>query len=99
MQDLTDRIRTWAIYRELDTADPDKQIQKLGEEFGEVCGANARGRQDELEIEIGDVFVSLTILAMQKGTSIERCAELAYEKIKNRNGKMINGVFVKEDDL
>jgi NTP pyrophosphatase (non-canonical NTP hydrolase) len=99
MQDLTDKIRTWAIYRGLDIADPNKQILKIGEEFGEVCAAKAKGRQDELEVEIGDVFVTLTILALQEGTSIERCAELALNKIKDRSGKMVNGVFVKEDDL
>lgn len=99
MQNLTDKIRTWAVYRGLDIADSNKQILKLGEEFGEVCAAKARGRKDELEVEIGDVFVSLNILAMQEGTSIERCVEKAYEKIKDRKGEMVDGVFVKEDDL
>ena len=100
MQDLTDKIRTWAIYRELDIADPNKQVMKLGEEYGEVCAAMAKDQQlESLELEIGDMFVVLTILAMQKGTSVERCAALAYEKIKDRKGEMIKGVYVKEDDL
>lgn len=99
MQDITNKIRSWAVFRGLDDADPNKQILKLGEEFGEVCAAKSKGKKDELELEIGDVFVSLTILAMQEGTSVERCASLAYNKIKDRQGKMVNGVFVKEEDL
>jgi len=45
------------------------------------------------------MYVVLTILAMQTNTSVEECAELAYSEIKDRKGKMINGVFVKESDL
>lgn len=33
------------------------------------------------------------------GVRKEYCLEEAYEVIANRKGKMINGVFVKEDDL
>lgn len=100
MQNLTDKIRTWAIYRELDIADPNKQALKLSEECGEVCAAIAKDKElEELEREIGDVYVVLVNLAMQKGTSIERCAALAYDKIKDRSGKMINGVYVKMEDL
>lgn len=99
MQELTDKIRMWAIYRGLDIADPNKQVMKLGEEFGEVCEAMAKGYPDALEDGIGDMFVVLTILAMQKGTSIERCVERAYEEIKDRSGKMVNGVYVKSEDL
>lgn len=99
MQQTIDKIRTWAIVRELDTADANKQALKLGEEFGEVCEALAKNNQDLLEDAIGDCFVVLTILAMQKGTSIERCVQLAYDEIKDRQGSMVNGVFVKEADL
>lgn len=99
MQQTIDKIRTWAIVRGLDEADPVKQALKLGEEFGEVCEALAKNDQDLLEDAIGDCVVVLTNLAMQKGTSIEYCAERAYNEIKDRTGKMVNGVFVKEADL
>ena len=33
------------------------------------------------------------------GTTAESCLEEAYEVIKDRKGKMIDGVFVKEEDL
>lgn len=99
MQDLTEKIRTWAIMRGLDEADPNKQMLKLMEEVGEIAAALARGDMDEVQDGIGDVQVVLTILSMQIGTSIETCTALAYDEIKERKGKMVNGVFVKEDDL
>ncbi len=99
MQQTIDKIRNWGIVRGLDEADPIKQALKLGEEYGEVCEALAKGNQVLLEDAIGDMVVVLTNLAMQTGTSIEKCTERAYNEIKDRKGKMINGVFVKEADL
>lgn len=99
LQELTDKIRTWAIYRGLDEADPNKQMLKLMEEVGEIAASLARGDMDGVQDGIGDVQVVLTILSMQIGTSIETCVGLAYNEIKDRKGKMINGVFVKEADL
>lgn len=99
MDILTEKIKRWAKDRNLDTAEPDKQILKLGEEFGELC--EGRAKQEYLQVmdSIGDMYVVLTILSMQIGTSIEECVGLAYNEIKDRKGKMINGVFVKESDL
>lgn len=99
LQDLTDKIRTWAILRELDCADPTKQMLKLVEEIGEIAAALTRGNIDEVKDGIGDAHVVLTILSMQLGTSIEECAGIAYDEIKDRKGEMVNGVFVKESDL
>ena len=33
------------------------------------------------------------------GYSFEECFELAYQEIKDRKGKWIDGSFVKEEDL
>ena len=35
----------------------------------------------------------------RNGLSMEHCLEVAYDDIKDRKGKMIDGVFVKEADL
>lgn len=99
MQDLIDRIRTWGIVRGLDEADPNKQMLKLMEEVGEIAAALARGDNDGVKDGIGDVQVVLTLLAMQLGTSIETCASIAYNEIKDRRGEIVNGVYVKEADL
>lgn len=45
------------------------------------------------------VWDQLQTVAELCGTSIEHCTELAYDEIKDRKGKLLNGVFVKEGDL
>jgi len=99
MNELTTRIEDWAIVRELDIADPNKQMLKLFEEIGELAEGLAKGKPDDIEDAIGDTFVVLTILSMQLGLDIRTCVQTAYNEIKSRNGRMVNGVFVKEDDL
>ena len=32
-------------------------------------------------------------------SSLKECVELAYQEIKDRRGKMVDGTFVKESDL
>lgn len=49
--------------------------------------------------EMGDIFVTLIILCEQIGIDPEECLSMAYEKIKDRSGKTINGCFVKAEDL
>lgn len=99
IQETTKLIEKWAEDRNLLTADPFKQTLKLGEEFGELCQGLAKGNSELVIDSIGDVFVVLTILSKQLGLNIEECVEAAYMEIKDRKGKMINGVFVKESDL
>src|SRR5690625_2523197 len=96
---LTNKIEQWAVGKKLHTADPNKQILKLGEEFGELCEGMAKGKHFDVEDAIGDIYVVLTILSMQLGMSVSDCVEIAYNEIKDRKGEMVNGVFVKEDDL
>ena len=52
-----------------------------------------------LKLEMGDVLVTLIILAKQLEIDPSECLELAYNKIAKRKGKTINGIFVKEEDL
>lgn len=99
MEVLTTKIKLWAEERNLHQADPDKQMLKLGEEFGELCQGMAKNNPEQIIDSIGDMYVVMTILSMQLGLDIEECVQMAYEEIKDRKGKMINGVFVKEADL
>jgi len=69
------------------------------EEVGEIAAALARGDMEKAMDGIGDTHVVLTILSMQLNVNFEYCVKLAYEEIKDRKGKMVNGVYVKEDDL
>jgi|SRR5690625_1245398 len=96
---LTERIKQWAIERDLQSADPSKQILKLGEEYGELCESFLKGYPDATEDAIGDMYVVLTILCLQLDLDIEDCIEMAYEEIRDRKGKLVNGSFVKDSDL
>lgn len=165
---LIKQVEQWSTERNLHTANPIKQYDKLIEEHGElVKGLN---KQDEQIIKdsIGDMFVVITIMMQQiKGdmeiairlmsfgeydtsticyinslnnvgnklnefinedstngnlfselqaclsnvigmleeiakehnTDLTACAQLAYDEIKDRKGKMIDGKFVKESDF
>ena len=96
---ITELIKKWAKDRGLDKADPKAQIGKLLEELGELANGINKGRQEQIIDSIGDIYVVLTILSMQLGLDVETCIYTAYQEIKDRKGEMINGVFVKEEDL
>ncbi len=94
---VTEKIRIWAEDRNLVRgATPAAQFQKLGEEFGELGRALIEGDEAKFKDAVGDMYVVLTILAAQKGMMIEDCIASAYEEIKDRKGKMVDGIFVKE---
>jgi NTP pyrophosphatase (non-canonical NTP hydrolase) len=92
-----DDIRKWAIARNLiDGSDPKSQMLKTVEELGELSSAIAKNKRSEIVDGIGDVVVTLVIIAYQYGMTIEDCIEYAWDEIKDRKGQMVNGVFVKE---
>lgn len=99
MDNITEKIAYWAKDKNLDTADPNKQMLKLMEEVGELAEGMAKGNGVEIRDAIGDIFVVLKILSMQLGFDLRASIYMAYDEIKDRKGKMINGVFIKEDDL
>ena len=162
MQQLIKQVEQWADDRNLiDGSNPKKQMLKLMEEFGELCGGIAKNKPEVIKDSIGDCFVVLTILNKQvrsgyciadnynkeiiahwgiddlllgivhtlgeiavsikyskscialframvgflhqiadkQGLIFQDCVQHAYDQIKDRKGKMIDGVFVKEEDL
>ncbi len=99
MDDLVGLVEVWAVDKGLDTADSFKQFAKVAEEFGEIAAALARNNEDELRDAIGDTVVTLIILAKQNSMDLEECLQCAYDEIKDRTGKTVNGIFVKEADL
>ena len=95
-EDRFQKIRDWADERGLyDKGDTKTQFCKLMEEAGELGRAILKDNQVEFVDAIGDMVVVLTNMAMLGGTSIETCIDAAYDEIKNRKGKMVNGTFVK----
>ena len=76
-----------------------KQALKLGEEFGELCQGIVKGNEEQIKDSLGDMYVVMTILSMQLDLEIEDCVYHAYDEIKDRRGKLVDGVFIKESDL
>ena len=74
------------------------QLLKSFEEMGEVARALLKDNHEELIDGLGDVMVTLIILAEIKGLRLEFCLAEAYNVIKNRTGKTVNGVFIKNED-
>lgn len=99
MNELVGKVEQWAKNKGLDKAESSKQMLKVVEEVGEVAAALARDDKDALRDGIGDVVVTLVILAMQNDMDLYECLNCAYDEIKGRTGKMVNGVFVKSNDL
>jgi NTP pyrophosphatase (non-canonical NTP hydrolase) len=95
-----DDIRKWAkdkgIYK---SGDARTQFVKLMEEAGELAQAILKNDEPEVIDAIGDMVVVLTNLAELRGYSIEKCIDSAYDVIKSRQGKMVNGTFVKQESL
>jgi NTP pyrophosphatase (non-canonical NTP hydrolase) len=94
-----DLIRQWAQDRNLiEGSDLKSQFVKLIEEAGEL--ANAIGKKNDIEFAdaIGDMVVVLTIMAAQNGMMIEDCIDAAWQQIRDRKGKMVEGIFIKEAD-
>ena len=93
------QIRDWAEERGLySNGNTSTQYIKLQEECGELAKALLKDDQPEVIDAIGDIVVVLTNLAHQRGTHIETCISSAYNEIKGRTGKMINGTFVKDEN-
>ena len=92
-----DLIREWADERGLyENGDTKTQALKLVEEVGETCRAILKEDNDEIIDGIGDCVVVLVNLAELHGVMIEYCIEAAYDEIKNRKGKMVNGTYKKD---
>lgn len=77
----------------------DKQYIKVTEEVSEIAREIVRGNYDSNELfdAIGDSMVTLIILSDLLGMNPIDNLEEAYNEIRNRKGKVIDGSFVRED--
>ena len=100
MNNLIKQVEQWSIDKGLDKGNSFTQYAKSSEEMVEVAAALCRNDIDELRDGIGDVIVTLVILAQQNNMTLYECLEQAYEEIKDRTGVMSkDGSFIKEQDL
>lgn len=73
-----------------------KQMGKMVSEVGELCDEIIKDNRENQANELGDVLVTVIILAEQLDLNLINCLEIAYNKIKDRKGTTKNGTFIKE---
>ena len=114
LQDLVDATVEWAEARNLvQGSSPLRQVNKTSEEVNELVAAlgglslaeansmkgDYKGLLNEAQDAIGDVTVTLIIIAEQLGLDFTECLAAAYNEIKDRKGKMVNGIFCKNEGM
>lgn len=100
LDQLVEQVQQWSIDKDLHNGNSFTQYAKTSEECGEVAAALCRNDIDALRDGIGDVIVTLVILAQQNNMTLQECLEQAYGEIKDRKGVMSkDGSFIKEADL
>ncbi|NBV95368.1 MAG: hypothetical protein EBR90_01065 [Actinobacteria bacterium] len=73
------------------------QVKKTQEEVQELVDAIAVNDKAGIIDAIGDVMVTLTMIAAIEDLPLVACYQAAYDQIKNRKGYLdANGLWIKE---
>jgi len=95
MQELIGKVNKWFEDRNLIQGSTDKdQILKLLQELGELSDHACKG--EDIRDDLGDMLVVMLNIMKRNNYTIEECLQIAYDDIKDRRGKMVDGIFVKE---
>lgn len=95
IQQLVHMVEQWHLARNLIEGATDKdQVLKLIQEVGELSDNVCKGQ--DIRDDIGDIMVVLINIMKRNDLSLEECLGVAYNDIKDRKGKMVDGIFVKE---
>lgn len=93
-----DLIEKWHIDRNIPHGSTMKdKLAKLIQEVGELSDSICKGK-DPID-DLGDILVVLISMMLECDLTVARCLMHAYTDIKDRDGKMLDGVFIKEEDL
>ena len=96
MQELIGKVNKWFEDRNLIEGSTDKdQILKLMQELGELSDHACKG--EDIRDDLGDMLVVMLNIMKRNNYTIEECLQIAYDDIKDRRGKMVDGIFVKEN--
>jgi len=92
------QVVSWHLARNLIHVSSDKdQVLKLIQKVGELSDSICK-EQSPID-DIGDIMVVLINIIVRNNLSVTECLNHAYNDIKDRKGKMIDGIFVKEEDM
>ena len=92
------KVEKWAFDKGIYTnSTATAQLLKAVSEVGELADAELKGNVDEIEDAVGDVLVCLINYCKLAQLDLTECLYGAYNTIKERQGKMVNGAFVKDE--
>jgi NTP pyrophosphatase (non-canonical NTP hydrolase) len=89
--------KVWDWFDEKGLSDPVMQMVKVQEEIGELAHEISRGHRDTNEVvdALGDSLVTIIGMCHHLNIRPDDALSQAYNEIKNRKGKVIDGSFVK----
>ena len=94
---LIEKTIKWHEDRNLIEGSTDKdQVLKLQQELGELSDSVCK--QKDMKDDLGDMMVIMLNIMRRNNLTMEECLETAYIDIKDRKGKMIDGIFVKFEE-
>jgi len=97
VEQLVKNIIQWHHDRNLIEGATDKdQLAKLVQEMGELSDSICK--EKDVKDDIGDMIVVLLNIAERNNVTLEECMEQAWNDIKDRKGRMSDGIFIKEGD-
>lgn len=106
--EIITEVRRWYKDRGLmESSNPLSQCMKVVEEVGELVSEINRVPQDlyihkdlsnneNIQDAVGDIIISLMNFCNISDISLTKCANSAYNQIKDRQGESLNGRFIKE---
>jgi NTP pyrophosphatase (non-canonical NTP hydrolase) len=96
-KEVEQMVLKWAKDRNiLEGSSPTAQVIKLQEELNELKDAIDKSDITEAIDAVGDMLVVLTMIAYFLNTSLLECYIRAFVEIKDRKGKIVDGIFVKD---
>lgn len=96
MREVIENIEQWHYDRNLINGATDKdQVLKLMQELGELSDNVCKG--NDIRDDLGDMMVVMINIMVRNQITMEECLEVAYNDIKDRKGRMVDGIFVKEE--
>lgn len=73
-----------------------KQFMKINEELGELSSAIIKDDRDAEIDAFGDVLITLIGLSFMRDLNLVKCLDIAWNEIKDRKGKVVDGSFIRE---
>tara|TARA_R100000808_G_C2145223_1_gene153046 strand:+ start:1886 stop:2266 length:381 start_codon:yes stop_codon:yes gene_type:complete len=97
LDDYIRKVSRWHRDRNLIDGSTDKdQALKLLQELGELSDSICKGK--DISDDIGDMLVVMINIVERNNLTLTHCLKQAWMDIKDRRGRMVDGIFIKEAD-